>query len=723
MNILGLRITRANASQSSQQTPQSVYGATTMGLINTQMRTKRSDYGNSFGPVNALVQEAVERAIYPVGPTGAKLMPPYPKAWQILQAPNTSMDFKSFLRSALIGYLSNSSVEMLAWHDSDTHGNDPEPGYTDMAHWCGLTFLPKGSRNNVLNEVQYQVLDAHGQRQIVTDADVISLHYSMDPGTLAYVSPVSASHEFAQILDSLAAQVRAYYNNGAVPELIVTIHAKTNEEFQKIRRAFERHNRGPSNSFGTVYQQVIDNGVQGNNAPKIDITPVGGNGLDMNVKEICDVASQKINANLGVSSLIYGDTDSVSYQNQEVVNDKFNKRVTNTLKQFLSSLTFELNRMTGGIGFAFGFEYEETEFAEKELTQAQTIYAKAQAFQLLINAGVDSDKAAAAVDAPDTWLGMAASRQQVTPQSISMAPVNVYTDRQQPVSTSVDKTVDKPAETAQPKPEQNASGDRVAKRQPEKHDKIHDLLREMAIAHFKRALTPGRANDVQDQDRKYILQLEALLQEIADNGGVTAARQLAQMIHSQTISTGYEIAGTPLHDLADRAATVIDNYSKYLDSNLDDLQQPYHDAEGQEQTLSDDKILALLLASVETGAIASRIQEIVTSEGKHAFQTGQLDNVEQIQKQVAPEGVVIQKIWKTTSGHPCEFCEAMDGTEVGVTDGFVVGGIITDDSGRSLVLDEDYSDGSTPDAHANCQCVFTWQVDESNAVDGEDDND
>lgn len=723
MNILGLKITRANASQSSQQTPQSVYGATTMGLINTQMRTKRSDYGNSFGPVNALVQEAVERAIYPVGPTGAKLMPPYPKAWQILQAPNTSMDFKSFLRSALIGYLSNSSVEMLAWHDSDTHGSDPEPGYTDMAHWCGLTFLPKGSRNNVLNQIQYQVLDAHGQRQIVTDADVISLHYSMDPGTLAYVSPVSASHEFAQILDSLAAQVRAYYNNGAVPELIVTIHAKTNEEFQKIRRAFERHNRGPSNSFGTVYQQVIDNGVQGNNAPKIDITPVGGNGLDMNVKEICDVASQKINANLGVSSLIYGDTDSVSYQNQEVVNDKFNKRVTNTLKQFLSSFTFELNRLTGGIGFAFAFDFEETEFAEKELTQAQTIYAKAQAFQLLINAGVDSDKAAAAVDAPDTWLGMAASRQQVTPQSISMAPVNVYTDRQQPLSTSVDKTVDKPVEQTKPEPRENASGDRVAERQPEKHDKIHELLREMAIAHFKRALTPNRANDVQDQDRKYILQLEALLQEIADNGGVTAARQLAQMIHSQTISTGYEIASTPLHDLADRAATVIDNYSRFLDSSLNDLQQPYHDAEGQEQTLSDDKILALLLTSVETGPIASRIQEIVTSEGKHAFQTGQLDNVEQIQKQVAPEGVVIQKIWKTTSGHPCEFCEAMDGTEVGVTDGFVVGGIITDDSGRSLVLDEDYSDGSTPDAHANCQCVFTWQVDESDAVDGEDDND
>lgn len=716
MNILGFQISRANAAQSAQQTPQSEYGATTAGLINTQMRTKRSDYGNSFGPVNALVQEAVERAIYPVGPTGAKLMPPYPKTWQILQAPNTSMDFKTFLRTALIGYLSNASVEMLAWHDSDTHGSDPEPGYTDMAHWCGLTFLPKGSRNNVLNQIQYQVLDAHGQRKIVTDADVISLHYSLDPGTLAYVSPVSASHEFAQILDALAAQVRAYYNNGATPELIVTIHAKTDAEFLAIRNSFERHNRGPSNSFGTVYQHVVDNGIQGDNNPRIDITPVGSNGLDMNVKEICDVASQKINANLGVSSLIYGDTDSVSYQNQEVVNDKFNKRVTNTLKQFLSSLTFELNRMTGGIGFAFGFDFEETEFAEKELTQAQTIYTKAQAFQLLINAGVDSDKAAAAVDAPNTWRGLGASRQQLTPQSISMAPVNVYTDRQQTLYTHEDKTVEK----SEPDSKTNASTDRVAERQPEKHDKIHDLLRDMAIAHFKRALTPVRTNDVQDQDKKYVLQLEALLQEIADNGGVTAARQLAQMIHTQTISTGYEIAGTPLHDLTDRAAQVIDNYSKYLDANLEDMQHPTFTPDGQPHTISDSEALAILLASVDSGPIASRIQEIVTSEGKHAFQTGQLDNAGLIQKEVAPQGVVIQKIWQTTSDNPCPFCVSMDGTEAGVADGFVTGGIITDEDGRSLVLDGDYSDGSTPDAHANCQCVFRWQVDESNAVDSDD---
>ena len=72
------------------------------------------------------------------------------------------------------------------------------------------------------------------------------------------------------------------------------------------------------------------------------------------------------------------------------------------------------------------------------------------------------------------------------------------------------------------------------------------------------------------------------------------------------------------------------------------------------------------------------------------------------------------------SDNPCPFCVSMDGTEAGVADGFVTGGIITDEDGRSLVLDGDYSDGSTPDAHANCQCVFRWQVDESNAVDSDD---
>ena len=109
----------------------------------------------------------------------------------------------------------------------------------------------------------------------------------------------------------------------------------------------------------------MDDGVLGNGNPRIEIIPVGANSANLDVANITSYAQGIINANLGVSPLIYGDTDATSYQNQEVVNDKFNRRVINTLRQFLSDLAFELNRITGGIGFTFGFDYQETEFAEK----------------------------------------------------------------------------------------------------------------------------------------------------------------------------------------------------------------------------------------------------------------------------------------------------------------------------------------------------------------------
>lgn len=720
VNILGWHISRTTnaATQSGGQAsvPQTQYNAFSgMGLINTQMRTKRSDYANAFGPTNALVQEALGREIYPLGPTGVRLYEPYPKTWQVLQCPNVDMDFTSFLRTAMVGYLTSAETHILLWHDSDGRGTDPAPGFTDIQHLCGMTFLPKGSRTQLVNQQQYSVLDAHGQRQTVTDDSILTLHYSLDPATLVPISPVSASHEFAEILDSLAMQLRSYFNNNATPQMMVTIHAKTAQEFQAIRHSFEAANRGPGNSYGTVYQHVVDNGVEGGGNPRIEITPVGGSPINMDIQTICDVASQKINANLGVSSLIYGDTDSVSYQNQEVVNDKFNRRVVNTLKQFLRDLTFELNRVTGGIGFTFGFDYQETEFAEKELTQAQTIYAKAQAFQILVNAGVPSDLAAQAVDAPDTWQGMGATRPQAQPSTTVTTPVNVYAgQREQKLSTREDKSGDNP-EPKQEKAE-NSADTRVADREPEKHDKIKDLLISMAKARIKRDLGPA-TNDVPDQDRKYVLQLEGLLQEIADNGGTTVARQLAQQIHTQTISTGYEISGTPLQQLADRAAMVIDKYSQFLDEQIAKAQHPTIDQDGNQITPDKQSALKDLLVNAATGLIASRASEIMISEGKNAFQTGQLDNAQNIQDLVGPKGVVVRKIWKTTSLVPCEFCQAMNGTEAGVADGFVTDGIITTADGDSLALDSDYSNGDLPDAHANCQCVFTWEVDESGVID------
>ena len=124
---------------------------------------------------------------------------------------------------------------------------------------------------------------------------------------------------------------------------------------------------------------------------------------------------------------------------------------------------------------------------------------------------------------------------------------------------------------------------------------------------------------------KYLNALLAELQQIADNGGTTAARQLAQQIRGLKVGTSYEISGQPLQDLEKRAETVIDNYGDYLDNEMDKASQPTLDPETGEMVEPKDP-QSSLLDSVTAGVIASRIGMIVTAEGKYAFQTGQLDN-------------------------------------------------------------------------------------------------
>ena len=684
-NIAGLWSAAKLMSNGVQvtQPENTAYGA---ALYNSRMRTIRSDEANMFAPVNALVQEAVNRDIYPLDQYGQRIpLEVAPTMWQVLQQPNGDYSFTKFLSTAMAAYIANHEVRILFWHST---GGDPEPGYTSLNSIAGITFLQRGSRYNVMDAVKYNVRGLNGDMHIVGRESVATLRYSIDADTMTPISPGSASHEVAQIVDAMNMQLQAYFDNDATPSLRVIIHAKTKAEYDQIRQTYERGNRGAAHSYGTVYQHVVDDGVLGNGNPRIEIIPVGANSDNLDVANITSYAQGIINANLGVSPLIYGDTDATSYQNQEVVNDKFNRRVVNTLRQFLSDLAFELNRITGGIGFTFGFDYQETEFAEKKLTQSKTTVQDATAFQTLINLGVNSDMAALAVGRND-WLGLNATKTE-TPSTAPIVNVNPAT----PVINNV----------AQPEIEKPKTGvtATVRERQPKQHDRITQILTDMSVAHIKR----GKRNAVDDEDTKYLNALLAELQQIADNGGTTAARQLAQQIQGLKVGTSYEISGQPLQDLQKRAETVIDNYGDYLDDEMDKAAQSTLDPETGEMVEPNDP-QSSLLDSVASGVIASRIGSIVTAECKNAFQTGQLDNAQQISE---TPGVTITKIWRASGSSPCEFCQAMDGTEAGIYESFAPDGIITGSDGGTLALDPEYDDGELPDAHVNCACTWQWKV-------------
>ena len=76
----------------------------------------------------------------------------------------------------------------------------------------------------------------------------------------------------------------------------------------------------------------------------------------------------------------------------------------------------------------------------------------------------------------------------------------------------------------------------------------------------------------------------------------------------------------------------------------------------------------------------------------------------------AETGYIIKKSWNTSSATPCEFCQAMaDKDAISVSSSFVqVGGQIEGVDGG--ILSNDFTDMDTADAHPNCNCYLTWEV-------------
>mgnify|MGYP002886571448 CR=1 FL=1 len=72
-------------------------------------------------------------------------------------------------------------------------------------------------------------------------------------------------------------------------------------------------------------------------------------------------------------------------------------------------------------------------------------------------------------------------------------------------------------------------------------------------------------------------------------------------------------------------------------------------------------------------------------------------------------GAKIYKTWHTTSAHPCEFCQAMNGKRELVTDSFLPkgGNVVGTDGG---IFNNNFVDVDAADLHPNCHCRVKYEV-------------
>lgn len=677
-----------------------------------------SDYENVFAQVRPLVDAMVQVKPYGVGRNGARLSPARTPELNLLDDPNENMGGVEFADTMFSTWLTEDNLYV--------HVHKKRNGSI-----IGYTLLPPDSKvTSVGAEPYWQIWTNNGSeifRSEIFHADeVMELHYSRNPRNLKGVSPAGAVRVYAQIDDLLAQFEKAYLENGAIPASVTIIRASTQAKFNEARAELERQLKGAGNRNKTLYLWRQFNNDDGTEKDQVEVKTIQGNNNTLAIHEIVEVINDRLNKAYGVSNFIMGDDSSAKYDNAELSDFQFTRRrVKPALVKFWAQFQHELDRITGGLGYAIDFHLDEPELTERKKVMAETDEKVTQNLIRLIEAGARPSDACAALDlSVDKWLNVAVgiyTRVLAEKQAErSLAVTQSQETQKAPIKDQsplylLSHSCQHHHETDYYQP---FGDDEVVER------KIFDQLMELA-----EAIAAEDETFDMDQAAQAIYEL---LRKEAERGGVNAIEELAKIVDKADIEKLKELltdGGIVLSEglkehLRQRTAYLVEGFSKHA-------QDVIESALSGEEPLSASEIKKRLAEVMPKGRAAT----IARNETVYAFKSGSLEADEQAANEL---GLEVELTWHARKdGITCDVCAAMDGQTTMLGDKYtnsitlqegdrlINGRIVgeapegaTDEERRmytgkstfGYIQNEWNDNGEIPNAHTNCRCYYTRKI-------------
>ena len=649
-----------------------------------------SDYENVFAQVRPLVDAMVMVRPYGVGRNGARLDMSRTPELVALEDPNENMGAIEFFDTMFSTWLTEDNLYI--------HAHKNRGGKI-----VGYTLLPPDSKVTVQNgESYWQVWTSAGLQTIYQD-EVIEMHYSRNPRTLKGVSPAGASRTYAQIDDLLAQFEKAYLENGAIPASVTIIRASTQAKFNEARAELESQLKGAHNRNKTLYLWRQFNNDDGTEKDQVEVKTIQGNNNTLAISELVDVINDRLNKAYGVSNFIMGDDSSAKYDNAELSDYQFTRRrVKPALVKFWAQFQHELDRITGGLGYAIDFHLDEPELTERKKVEAQTDELTTQNLIRLIEAGSRASEACKALDLnPDKWLNVA---------------VGIYTrvlaDRTiERNSLAVDKQTQKDklnfhsqSHTSRQACQHQQDDYEPFTEDEELEKRIFDKLMKLAEAIFAQDKTINL-----EQVQKEIYEL---LKNEADRGGLQALENLEKLVDEDDEKVIAEIIKNGGNQISEQLSERLLQRSNYLVQGFDQhTREIMRSVLESEEPLTAQEIKKRLREVLPTGKAAT----IARNETVYAFKSGRLELDEKMAKEL---DVQIELTWHTSPipGHPvCPLCEAMEGQKTILGQSFTpqpVEVTLKDGTTRTETwsASEWNDEGKIPNAHTNCKCYFDEEI-------------
>lgn len=667
-----------------------------------------SDYENMFAQVRPLIDEMINVRPFGIGKNGAKLPTSRTPELNLLDYPNEDMGWAEFADLMFATWLTKDQLYIHAWHDG--RGN-----------LKGYTVLPSSSRQWLGNRWQWQVQTAAGHIETLTEDEVMTLRFSRSPDDPDKgISPASSVRIWTQVDDVISQYQRAYFENGAIPATLTFITASTQERYDAVRNELERKTRGADNANKTVYiwRQMLPE--TGETKDQVEIKTIQAPNSTLAIKDIVAIVNDKLNKSIGVSNFILGDDSSAKYDNAELSDYQFTRRrVYPALLKFWSQFQHELDRITGGLGYAISFELELPDLTERLKTKAEIAKTTAETLTGLINAGASAEFATKALKLDADWFNAGIGIQTKRDADAAFKEMQTIAAIRASQTATEAKAIDQqPEPTAQIEDGRHCGCSHHTDAGPvifgddERTEKtIYDKLISLA-----RAIVAENPNFDEELIKNEIWDL---LEEQAAAGGNVSLEHLADLVEDpeteriikEALTQGYDISDALTDRIKERTNLIVNDYSMHTREQMRAVL-----ANAEELTAEE------IQERLEQVIPYSRAATIARNETVYAFRSGRLDADMETAKQFGFEDR-LQLTWRCTQdSKTCDVCAAMDGETT------IIGKAYNDQitkpagtllaNGNVLEKDETYSfrqdqwndQGQIPSAHVNCRCYFDERI-------------
>lgn len=735
------RLTRSRKEKSLQAPTNGAgyyHGSSTLQLGYTF--EKGNAFDNVYPSLNRIATEFMKLRPYAIDVNGKPLN--RANAIDVLYRPNQSMSGVEFREALAVTTLTHRKVYVLCWRKE---GRTITPGGDiTESNLGGFTFL----ENVVVKKINgHCIYQEDGVGREYTEDEVIELTAGVDPYCIsAGYSPTISAKKWATVDDYIAAYEAGHFENGAVPAGQFTIKAPDREHFEQIVSKLQSHHRGAGANNNPVYvHDPVDPNTGAAVGAQVTWTPWAQSNTNLALGEIFSQVNQKIDSAYGVPASIRGVNDSNTYASVKVDERIFIKYTVEPFAlRIWSKFTHELNRITGGLGYAITFDIEEPSVADEERAIAEKKATELALIEKGLAMGYTLDSI---IDAFDLSTGYKLLKEG------EKAPATIVNDKPEVDEGSEVENAPEQAKSLKCTCEHHKAQDATSLKDFRRT--LNDYISEAVAATFKTndikakdLYIDPRTGEEYDMTEEEIEQLIALYQsepaEPTDNrtrelAGVLLAIWLLRAKKSGDktlkeiereiglvnilVGMGFTIEGIPenlkqyiisdslKNETSDRLTEVAKSFvnqigdvmAKAINTGIENFREAKKPKEG-------DKVIEKLRREIEkevkkatkSDEVKNIVNRIAETEEHRAEEAASIDMTEQVEKAT---GKTCFKVWHIRDDKACEYCQSMDGTKVKVEEPFVPkGGTIEGTEGGIMLNDYDSMD--TPNAHPFCRCTY-----------------